>query len=47
MEEILELAEYIPDGPSVRRLTQFAEKNSIVILAGLFEKDQEDKIFKT
>jgi predicted amidohydrolase len=46
-EEMSELAEYIPDGPSVRKLTQIAEKNNIVILAGLFEKDKEDKIFKT
>jgi predicted amidohydrolase len=46
-KEMSELAEYIPDGPSVRKLTQIAEKNNIVILAGLFEKDKEDKIFKT
>ena len=46
-EEMLELAEFIPDGSSVRRLTQIAAKNSIVILAGLFEKDKEDKLYKT
>jgi len=46
-EEMLDLAEFIPDGSSVRRLTQIAAKNSIVILAGLFEKDKENKLYKT
>lgn len=46
-EEMLGLAEFIPDGSSVRRLTQIAEKKSIVILAGLFEKDRENKVYKT
>lgn len=46
-DEMLDLAEFIPDGSSVRRLTQIAAKNNIVILAGLFEKDTDDKLFKT
>ena len=46
-EQILEIAEFIPDGPSVRRLIQVAAKNSIIILAGLFEKDHHDRIYKT
>ena len=46
-EAMLDLAEFIPDGSSVRRLTQIAAKNSIVILAGLFEKDKENKLYKT
>lgn len=45
-EKMLDLAEFIPDGPIVERLTQIASKNNIVILAGLFEKDKEDKIYK-
>ncbi len=45
--EMLDLAEFIPDGSSVRRLTQIAKKNSIVILTGLFEKDRENKLYKT
>jgi predicted amidohydrolase len=45
-DEMLDLAEFIPDGPSVGRLTQIASKNNIVILAGLFEKDKENKIYK-
>jgi len=46
-DQMLDLAEYVPDGDSVTRLTRIAEKNDIVILAGLFEKDHNNKIFKT
>src|ERR1044072_3696623 len=35
-EEMLDLAEFIPEGPSVKRLKEIAAKNDIVILAGLF-----------
>jgi predicted amidohydrolase len=40
-EQMLELAEYIPEGESVQQLTAIARKNNIAILAGLFEKDKE------
>jgi predicted amidohydrolase len=46
-EEITDLAEYIPDGPSIKRLTEIAARNEIFILAGLFEKDTENKLYKT
>ncbi len=45
-EQMLDLAEFIPDGPSIQRLTQIAQKNNIVVLAGLFEKDENDQLFK-
>lgn len=45
-EQMLDLAELIPDGPSIKRLTQIAEKYDISILAGLFEKDEEGSLFK-
>ena len=45
-EQMLELAEFIPEGPSIGSLTQIAAKNRIVILAGLFEKDSDDRIYK-
>src|SRR5215211_8679534 len=41
--EMLDLAEYIPAGESIKKLTSIAKKNNIVILAGLFEKDKEDR----
>jgi len=43
---LLEIAEHIPDGPSVRALTAIARESGLVILAGLFEKDDEGKIYK-
>jgi predicted amidohydrolase len=45
-EEMVDLAENIPDGPSTKRLIEIARKNGIVILAGLFEKDRYDNLFK-
>jgi len=38
-EQMLELAEPIPGGPSIRRLTEIAREYDIAILAGLFEKE--------
>lgn len=46
MEQMLDLAEFIPYGESISKLTQIAKQNDIVILAGLFEKDQDDNLFK-
>lgn len=45
-EQMLDLAEFIPDGPSIKRLTEIASKNEIHVLAGLFEKDSEGNLFK-
>lgn len=45
-EQMLELAEELPDGPSIKKLQEFAETYNIVILAGLFEKDSEGNMFK-
>ncbi|GAB3492014.1 nitrilase family protein [Spirosoma knui] len=45
-EQMLELAEPIPDGKSIQALTQIARDNDIVVLAGLFEKDADDQLFK-
>src|SRR6188768_2233404 len=45
-EQMLALAEYIPDGESVEQLKAIASKHNIVVLAGLFEKDEQDNLFK-
>jgi 5-aminopentanamidase len=45
-EQLLDVAELIPQGDSTLRLIDIAKKNNIVILAGLFEKDVNNKIFK-
>lgn len=45
-EQMLDLAEFIPNGESVSKLTEIAKQNNIVVLAGLFEKDKDDNLFK-
>ncbi|MGB4776174.1 MAG: nitrilase family protein [Daejeonella sp.] len=45
-EQMLALAEFIPDGESVLKLIEIAKKHNIAILAGLFEKDKEDNLYK-
>ncbi|HVU98608.1 MAG TPA: nitrilase family protein [Puia sp.] len=45
-KEMLDLAELIPDGPSIRRLTRIAAKHNVAVLAGLFEKDTQDRLYK-
>jgi predicted amidohydrolase len=45
-DQMLEVAEIIPNGPSILKLAEIAGKHDITILAGLFEKDKDDKIFK-
>lgn len=44
--QMLDLAEFIPEGPSIQRLTAIAQQHNITILAGLFEKDADDKLYK-
>ncbi len=45
-EQLLDVAEFIPDGQSIQRLTAISRQHHITILAGLFEKDAEDNIYK-
>ena len=45
-EQLVGMAESIPDGPSIGMLKAIARKHDITVLAGLFEKDAEDRIFK-
>ena len=45
-EELLEIAEHIPGGKSIDTLREIAARLDITILAGLFEKDKEDNIYK-
>lgn len=45
-KQMLDLAEIIPDGPSIARLTEIAAKHNITILAGLFEKEKDDSLHK-
>ncbi len=45
-DQMLHLAEFIPDGESILKLIEIANKYNIAILAGLFEKDAEDNLHK-
>ncbi|HVS93306.1 MAG TPA: nitrilase family protein [Mucilaginibacter sp.] len=45
--QMLDVAEFVPGGPSIKKLTQIAADLDITILAGLFEKDADDKLYKT
>jgi predicted amidohydrolase len=45
-QQMLDVAEFIPGGPSIKRLTEIADKHNITILAGFFEKDASDNIYK-
>jgi predicted amidohydrolase len=46
-EQMIDLAEFIPDGGSIRKLTAISKEFDIAILAGLFEKDENDNLFNT
>jgi predicted amidohydrolase len=45
-EQLLEVAEIIPQGESIQTLAEISKKHDIIILAGLFEKDNADNIYK-
>jgi len=45
-QQMLDEAEFVPDGPSVKRLIEIAGKYDIAILAGLFERGVDGKIYK-
>ena len=45
-QELLDVAELIPKGKSIQQLISIAKEYDIAVLAGLFEKDEHDKIYK-
>lgn len=45
-EQMLDLAEFVPNGESTKKLIEIATKYNIVVLAGLFEKDEYDNLYK-
>jgi predicted amidohydrolase len=46
-EELLNIAEPVPNGPSTHELITIAKEHNISVLAGLFEKDEDGKIYNT
>jgi predicted amidohydrolase len=45
--ELLDVAEKVPEGKSVKKLMEISKEINIIILAGLFEKDENDNIYNT
>jgi len=45
-EQMLDIAEIIPEGNSIQKLKEIASRHNIAVLAGLFEKDRQDNLFK-
>jgi predicted amidohydrolase len=45
-KQMLDLAEHIPEGESISKLKKIAQKYDMTVLAGLFEKDSENNLFK-
>ena len=45
-EQLLNLSEILPQGPSIAILKDIAEKYNIAILTGLFEKDEQGNLYK-
>ncbi len=47
LDELLELAEPVPGGESVRRLVEIAAAQRIVVMAGLLERDEQRRVYNT
>ena len=45
-EQMLDVAELIPEGESIQKLITIASSHKIVVLAGLFEKTHDGKLYK-
>ncbi len=46
-EQMLDVAEPVPDGPSTQKLIEIAREFKTVVMAGLFEKDSAGKLYNT
>jgi len=46
-EELLDLAEAIPDGPATQRLLSWSRQHGMTISAGLVERDADGRLFNT
>jgi predicted amidohydrolase len=45
-KQMLDICEPVPSGPSIKKLQQISSRYNITILAGLFEKEDNDDIYK-
>jgi predicted amidohydrolase len=44
--QLFDLSETIPDGPSIRDLVSTARRHKVYVLAGLFERDADGRMYK-
>ena len=44
-DELLEISEFVPDGPAVQRLIEIARQHQVVVMAGLIERDAGDQVY--
>ena len=44
-EQLLEVAEPVPDGSSVQQLIEIARRHQLVVMAGLLERDEDDHVY--
>ena len=47
LQEMLGVAEPVPDGPSVRRLIEIAKQYTTIVMAGLLERDDQQRVYNT
>ncbi len=45
--QLLDVAEPVPDGPSVNRMVEIAREFNIVLMAGLMERGRDDHVYNT
>ena len=46
-KELLQIAESVPDGPSVQQLCKIAKRLDTYLMAGLFERDEDDNVYNS
>ncbi|WP_114749946.1 nitrilase family protein [Pleomorphovibrio marinus] len=46
-QQMLDISEPVPEGSSVKRLTEIAQKHDMLVLAGLFERGEGDRVYKS
>ena len=46
-QQLIEVAEPVPDGPSVRKLIEIAKEFDTVVMAGIVERDAKQNVFNT
>src|SRR5256885_10863647 len=46
-QQLSEIAEPVPDGPSTRELIKIAREMKLIVMAGLIEREPDGKLYKS